>query len=138
MKQEQDRHATVRPHDRVRMVAIGALVWASSACYLHTTARRLERARRPPTCATAIRVVNSRDEVRTSYIEVARLSQWWPADMTSPGPDYLAEALRNKAAELGATGLILQPGWDAIPPKREAALAIFVPAESAHVAERCR
>src|ERR1051325_2700443 len=104
---------------------------------VHAHARILNRAfPRPGMCPAAVTLFAAPSEVGKPYVEVAQIS---PSRSGSrePTPEQVDEAERNKAAELGANGVILKH----IAGSREVlyydALAIYVPADSARASAEC-
>src|SRR6266550_2649533 len=76
------------------------------ACYVHTRAHVISRiTERHRTCPDAIQFFNGAGDVGRPYIEVARLSVWWPADMVADLKE-VEDAERRKATKLGANGII--------------------------------
>jgi hypothetical protein len=107
------------------------------ACDYHVKATLLDpRTRRPPTCVAAISVFEAPAEVNAAYSGVARISLWAPPDAkVTPESDILA--LRKKAAELGANGLILGYRREQLHPKGQSSIAIYIPSDSARVRMAC-
>ena len=105
-----------------------------SGCYLRVKAEALAPgASRPATCPEAVAVFVDAESIGQSYVALARLTIWHPADMKRPTSDYLQHALRKKAATLGANGLILARDTAAVAP----AVAVHVPADTMRAREAC-
>jgi hypothetical protein len=96
---------------------------------------------RSPVCLAAVQFFDAPADVGAPYVEVARLSVSWPADMVT---DLRAveKAERSKAAKLGANGIIrgqlvdrdsLQPSYVS----DVSGLAIFIAADSGRTADAC-
>jgi hypothetical protein len=125
------------------VLACGAsVVVFLTACYIHTRAHMIPPViKRPSVCVAAVEVFNAPSDVGTPYVEVARLSVWWPADMVAHARD-VEGAVRSKAAELGANGLVRGRlvGPDTVQPRYEAGVAgtaIFLAGDSARAADAC-
>ncbi len=107
------------------------------ACYYHVKATLLDPGtRRPSTCVAAITVFEAPTDVSAAYSGVARISLWSPPDgKVTPESDILA--LRKKAAELGANGLILGYRREKLQPEGHRSIAIYIPSDSARVRIAC-
>jgi hypothetical protein len=121
------------------VLAFSASAIALSACYVHTRAHMIGPViKRPAVCPAAVRFFDADGDLGDPYVEVARLSVWWPADMVARVSD-VERAVRKKAAQLGANGLIRGrlAGSDSVQPRYEgdvAGVAIFLPGDSARAA----
>jgi hypothetical protein len=96
---------------------------------------------RPSLCPEAVTFFDPATELSETYLAVARLSVWWPADMVAHVSTVEA-AVRKRAAQLGANGLIRGRlvGSDTVQPRYEgdvAGVAIFLPQDSAGAAATC-
>jgi hypothetical protein len=96
---------------------------------------------RTPLCSAAVTFFDTPGELSEPYVEVARLSVWWPADMIAR-VSTVESAIQKKAAQLGANGLIRGRlvGSDTVQPRYQddvAGVAIFRPADSARAAAAC-
>ena len=101
-------------------------------------ARILNRAfPRPGMCAAAVTLFDAPSEVGKPYIEVAELSPSGDGGREPP-PEAVDEAERNKAAKLGANGLILHHIAGSREVLYDDALAIFIPADSTRASAECR
>ncbi|HEY6156242.1 MAG TPA: outer membrane beta-barrel protein [Gemmatimonadales bacterium] len=104
---------------------------------VHAHARILNRAfPRPGMCPAAVTLFAAPSEVGKPYVEVAQIS---PSRSGSrePTPEQVDEAERNKAAELGANGVILNHIAGSREVLYDDALAIYVPADSARASAEC-
>jgi hypothetical protein len=113
-----------------------------TACYVHTrvhmVAPVIERA---SLCSEAVRFFEAAGDLSEPYVEVARLSVWWPADMVAR-VSTVESAIRTKAAKLGANGVIRGRlvGSDTVQPRYQdnvAGTAVFLPRDSARAAAAC-
>jgi hypothetical protein len=113
-----------------------------TACYVHTRADMIAPViERPSLCSEAVNFFDAPGDLSESYVEVARLSVWWPADMVAR-VSTVESAVRKKAAKLGANGLIRGRlvGSDTVQPRYQddvAGTAIFLPRDSARAAASC-
>jgi hypothetical protein len=100
-------------------------------------ARILNRAfPRAGMCPAAVTLFNAPSEVGKPYVEVAQISP--SRDGTrEPTPEAVDEAERNKAAELGANGVILNHIAGSREVLYDDALAIFIPADSVRASDEC-
>ena len=97
--------------------------------------------KRPSSCPAAVRFFDARADITEPYLEVARLEPWWPPD----GIAYVRtveDAERNKAAKLGANGVIRGRvlGGDSINTRYEdklSGIAIFIPTDSVQAVNAC-
>jgi hypothetical protein len=131
-----------------RLGAHGRLLWSASAialvcgCYVHTRARMIAPIiERRAFCPAAVEFFDTAGDLTEPYVEVAHLSAWWPADMIAH-VSTVERAIRSKAAELGANGLIRGRlvGPDTVQPRYQddvAGTAIFRPRDSARAAATC-
>ena len=132
------------PHVGVtaRLVFGASALALLSACYVHTRAHMIAPViKRPSFCPAAVEFFDAPGDLSEAYVEVARLSVWWPADMVAH-VSTVESAIRRKAAQLGANGLIRgrRVGSDTVQPRYEddlAGIAIFLPRDSAHAAAAC-
>jgi len=121
------------------VLSIGLM--GSVACYVHTDAHMLVPAHRyPRVCSAAVAFFDHQNPPQRGYLTIATLSVWWPADMVA-FVSTVERAERNKAAKLGANGII-RGGLvsDSIQPKYfadVAGTAIFIPADSSRVVAAC-
>jgi hypothetical protein len=109
-----------------------------SAPRVHAHARILNAAfPRGGMCPAAVTLFAAPGEVGKPYVEVAQIS---PSGGGSrePTPEAVDEAERDKAAELGANGLILNHIAGSREVLYDDALAIFIAADSARAREECR
>jgi hypothetical protein len=127
----------------VARIALGVSGTAVVAgCYVHTRAHMIAPViERPALCPAAITFFDAPSDLRAPYVEIARLSVWWPADMIAH-VSTVETAVRKKAAELGANGLIRGRlvGSDTVQPRYEgdvAGVAIFLPGDSARAVAAC-
>jgi hypothetical protein len=119
-----------------RIIAVAAAL-SSGACYIRAYGTPVDpHIRRPPTCANAVALFADPGEVTRTYVALARISIWYPADMI-PTPAEEQMAQRKKAAEFGANGLILGHALDQRQSRRATTLAIFIPEDSARAATMC-
>jgi hypothetical protein len=101
-----------------------------------------------PVCKEGVVFYTTRDKAPQPFKEVAILSSSGSSSMTNQG--QMIESMREKAAEIGATGVILndinEPGAGAkvagaifgVSPERQGkALAIFAEADTARVRQAC-
>ena len=113
-----------------------------AACYVHTRAHMTAPGlKRPPLCTDAVRFFDAPADLEGPYTQVARISAWWPADMIAH-VSTVESAVRNKAAKLGANGIIRGQlvGLDTVQPRYKdnvAGIAIFIPMDSARAAGVC-
>ncbi len=120
---------------RIRPVVAIVLV---TGCSIQTRATSLEPGvRRPPTCAEAVAVFQTLDEVGRPYRQVAQLRVWQSADMVAIA-SVQQSALRKKAAEVGANGLVLGHKLEEFQTPRQQSVAIFIPEDSARAAAKCQ
>ena len=132
-----------------RYLRVGARVASSAgaialltACYVHTRAQMTAPViKRASLCPAAVKFFDASSDVSEPYVEIARLSVWWPADMVAR-VSTVENAVRNKAAQLGANGLIRGRlvGADTVQPRYEgdaAGVAIFLTGDSARAATAC-
>jgi hypothetical protein len=103
----------------------------------------------PPTCADAVPVFQDREHVPYDYYEVALIAA--EGNSVYVGNGDLLKAIRNRAAELGANGVVLDAlgtthatvkiigaalgGNDA--ERKGRAIAIWMPSDTARVRESC-
>lgn len=100
------------------------------------------------TCPDAVKLYLSPDKVGTEYTEVALLNSTGNTNWTSESG--MVKSMREKAADVGANGIIMgkidEPSAGAkvagaalgvATERKGKSLAIFVPADSAHVREVC-
>ena len=127
----------------IARLVVGANAMALlGACYVHTRAQMVAPViNRPSFCPAAVEFFGARGDLSEPYVEVARLSVWWPADMIAH-VSTVESAIQKKAAQLGANGLIRGRlvGTDTIQPRYEddlAGTAIFLPRDSARAAAVC-
>lgn len=105
-------------------------------------------AKRAPVCPDAVIIYTSADKVGKQFTEVAILDSRGDNDLTSV--DQMHNSMRKKAAELGATGVILGDTKDASTGAQVAqaflgtsanrkgqATAIYIPEDSARVISAC-
>ena len=129
-----------------RRVAAFLMLLAAAAC-VSTQVTHLagfDPARRP-TCPAVIEVYASAEAVRDSFVEIAMLN----TTASDPvGNDKLIENMKQKAATLGANGILLQgfgsqmggPGLVSsafVAKPTGQAVAIWVPRDSVNIRERC-
>lgn len=113
-----------------------------SACYVHTRAHMIAPViKRPSFCPAAVEFFDAPGDLSEPYVEVARLSVWWPADMVAH-VSTVESAIQKKAAQLGANGLLRGSlvGSDTVQPRYQddvAGTAIFRPRDSARAAAAC-
>jgi len=117
-------------------LVVAAATLFASGCYIHTYVKDNANLKRSPTCPEAVALYTSPSEVARTYVALARISIWFPADMAAK-PEDEQWAQRKKAAELGSNGLILTHPLDRHQTWEESSLAIFVPEDSAHAASVC-
>jgi hypothetical protein len=104
---------------------------------VHAHARILNRAfPRSGICAAAVTLFDAPSEVGKPYVEVAQISPSRDGSR-EPAPEQVAEAERNKAAELGANGVILNHIAGSREVLYDDALAIWIPADSARASAEC-
>ncbi len=140
------RGRSLRPRSRRRSGARsafgGVAIALLSACYVHTRAHMIAPViTRPSLCPESVTFFDAPTELSEPYVEVARLSVWWPADMIAH-VSTVETAIQKKAAQLGANGLIRGRlvGSDTVQPRYEgdvAGVAIFRPRDSARAAAAC-
>jgi hypothetical protein len=107
------------------------------AARVHAHARILNRAfPRTGTCPAAVTVFDTPSEVGKPYVEVAQISPSRDGSR-EPTPEQVDEAERNKAAELGANGMILNHIAGSREVLYDDALAIFIAADSALAGDAC-
>jgi hypothetical protein len=100
-------------------------------------ARILNRAfPRTGICPAAVTLFAAPSEVGKPYVEVAQISPSRDGSR-EPTPEQVDEAERNKAAELGANGVILNHIAGSREVLYDDALAIFIPADSALAGDAC-
>jgi len=110
---------------------------ASPTTKVRAHARILNRAfPRTAICPAAVTLFDAPSEVGKPYVEVAQISPSRDGSR-EPTPEQVAEAERNKAAELGANGLILNHIAGSREVMYDDALAIFIPADSAGASAEC-
>jgi hypothetical protein len=125
-----------------KLACSASVVILFTACYVHTRAHMIGPViKRPSLCPTAVKLFDAAGDLSEPYVEVARLSVWWPADMVAHART-VEDALRSKAAKLGANGIVRGRiiGGDSIQPRYEgnvAGVAIFLPGDSARTADAC-
>jgi hypothetical protein len=131
--------------------AIAAAFVVASACagVKKTTTDLNPSINRPPTCANAIAVYNSRADVPYDYYELA----WIEAEGNSvwTTDNQLQTQIRNGAAKVGANAVIVNPVeqskstvkvlGEAIgansATQKASALAIYMPGDAARVTQAC-
>lgn len=128
---------------RLAMIAVIATACVQTrAIVLNPTARRA------PVCAEAVIIYTAADKVGEAYDEVALLDSRGDNDMTTV--DQMYNSMRKKAAQLGATGVILEETKEAstgaevaqvllgtAANRKGKATAIYVADDSARVAQAC-
>jgi hypothetical protein len=132
-----------------QILSILAVAAAISACAVSTRATLLDPSLRlARTCPTAVRLYTDRSSVEQPYREIALISSVGETEISDEGD--LIESMREKAARVGANGIILgridepnaitkvagavaKVGVD----RTGHALAIFVPSDSARTASTC-
>lgn len=87
-------------------------------------------------CPAAVTLFNAPAEVGKPYVEVAQISPSLGGDREPP-PEAVDQAERNKAAELGANGVILNHIAGSREVLYDDGLAIFIPADSARASAEC-
>ena len=131
------------PHSLSRFMICTTMTVLVTACYIHTRAEMIDPViARPSLCVEAVDLFDAPSAVSEPYVEVARLSVWWPPDMVARTRN-VEEAVRSKAAKLGANGLIRGRliGSDSIQPRYEgdvAGVAIFLPRDSVSDSAQCQ
>ncbi len=144
-----------------RYLIVAALAVAICAChYVSTNASLIDpTVRLAKTCPAAVKLYTVPDRVQQPYREVALLNSVGQTSYSSEGD--MIKSMREKAATLGANGIILsgidepsamakiagqvaQIGADAIgqiaqisAERKGSAVAIYVPADSIHTVEAC-
>jgi hypothetical protein len=115
------------------------LLWLSLMTGCATTkAHMIETAPRlPPTCAAAVHLFTSSERVPATYQDLALLRV---TGNDFAGSGTMFNSLRQKAAELGANGLVYR-SMDTSPglfqdPHGEA-VAIYIPSDTARIAGEC-
>ena len=104
---------------------------------VHAHARILNRAfPRAGMCPAAVALFDAPSDVGRPYVEVAQISPSRDGSR-EPTPEAVDEAERNKAAELGANGVILNHIAGSREVLYDDALAIFIPADSARASAEC-
>jgi hypothetical protein len=107
------------------------------AARVHAHARMLNRAfPRSGICPAAVALFDAPSEVGNPYVEVAQISPSRDGSR-EPTPEQVVEAERNKAAELGANGVILNHIAGSREVLYDDALAIWIPADSARAGAEC-
>ena len=91
---------------------------------------------RPGICPAAVALFDAPSEVGKPYVEVAQISPTRDGGR-DPGPEAVERAERNKAATLGANGLILHHIAGSREVLYDDALAIFIAADSARASDEC-
>jgi hypothetical protein len=114
-----------------------ALALAVTAC-AHTSAHRIDVTPHRGTCLEAVHLYPKSDSVGAPYQELAYLKATGGALASDA---KMLRSLRNKAAEVGANGLIYQfldfsPGFLESPTGQ--AVAIYIPSDTARVATECQ
>jgi len=105
---------------------------------VHAHAHLLNRAfPRTAICPAAVTVFDAPSEVGKPYVEVAQISPSRDGSR-EPTPEQVVEAERNKAAELGANGVILNHIAGSREVLYDDALAIWIAADSARASAECR
>jgi len=104
---------------------------------VHAHPRILNRAfPRAGMCPAAVALFDAPSDVGRPYVEVAQISPSRDGSR-EPTPEVVDEAERNKAAELGANGVILNHIAGSREVLYDDALAIFIPADSARASAEC-
>ena len=126
-----------------------ALAWFS-ACGVKTTTTKINPSySRAPTCADAILVYQSRADVPHDYYELAFIQASGNSVYTTDGK--LEDQVRNNAAKVGASAIILNPAQETrstvkvlgaalganTATTKVSALAIYMPADAARVRQQC-
>jgi hypothetical protein len=131
-------------------IITGALLLASSGCHVKSTTTDVSPGySRAPTCASAVTVFDSRSDVPASYYELAWIdvegNSVWTTDA------QMRSKMQDKAAEVGANGLIANPvrenktGVNVLgeavgahtATSRASGLAIWMPAERTRAMNAC-
>ena len=87
-------------------------------------------------CPAAVTLFNAPSEVGKPYVEVAQISPSLDGGREPP-PEAVDQAERDKAAKLGANGVILNHIAGSREVLYDDALAIFIPADSARASAEC-
>lgn len=126
----------------------GAMLALVIACVSTNAVKLNPGIQRAPVCPNAVRIYTDSSRVGDRYVEVAILNSKGESGLTSEQGMY--ESQRNKAAELGANGLIVaavqepKAGTKIIgalfgtgAERKGGAVAIWIPGDSARVAQLC-
>lgn len=131
-------------------LAAGLFVLIGAAACTRTNAALMDNSvRLAKTCPDAVKIYTSPAKVGQSYTEVALLNSSGNTGFTSEGG--MMKSMRKKAAEVGATGIIMtnidEPSAGAKvasafllgtgADRKGKSVAIFVAADTAHVREVC-
>lgn len=133
-----------------KLALVAGIVTAATACGVRTVTTDVNpRMSRQPTCDEAVSVFASRNEVPFDYYELVFISAEANSVYTSNG--QIESQIRNKAAEAGANGIIVNPVQESkatvkvlgevigaqSATKKATALAIYMPADSPRVMTQC-
>lgn len=134
----RDNHPLQIGRDTLRRTWAVVATLFVTGCSIETRATFLEPGvRRPPTCAAGVVLFQTLGEISRPYHQIARLRVWQSADMIAT-PAAQQSALRKKAAEVGANGLVLGHRLDELQTSRQHSVAIVIPEDSARTAAACQ
>ena len=89
------------------IIVLGGVV---SACYVRTHVQRLDSpVILPPTCEAGVAIIPHDSAPNGAYVAIARIRISYPSDVQFT-PSEEQRVQRKKAAELGATGLVVAGG----------------------------
>ena len=129
--------------------AIATLLTVATGCVTTNVAPlNLSGPARRPTCADAVAIYTTRDRVPGEYVEVAMLNSSGASGWTSE--PAMLKSMREKAASVGATGIILdniaEPSagskvagavFGISPERKGRSVAVVVHADTVAVREKC-
>jgi hypothetical protein len=109
-------------------LTLAAVLVLAACASIQTQAVRLDESRTlAPICPAGVRVFESEVEIEHRYHKVALLSN--SMDDALFHKPAMIQSQKNKAAELGANGIILGVGGEAV--------AIYIPGDSVRVRTAC-
>ena len=139
-----------KPHSLATVHAVLAVAALVTACATHTQVVATNPSLAlSPTCGDAVRVFPDRDRVPYDYYEVALITA--EGNTAYSGNGDVLKAIRNKAADLGANGIVVN-ALDATHAtvkvigaavgaedagRKGNAVAIWMPSDTARVREAC-
>ena len=117
---------------------LGAASAVLGGCVVHVRAKIADPAfPRAGMCPEAVTIFAAPSDITKRYLEIAELSTGPFGGDFRPSAEQVQTAQQKKAAQLGANGMIIGYALGGRQLQYDDAVAIFIPADSAHAAEVC-